>query len=225
MRKEDILKPFAITENYDSEFHKAVRQIRRLYTQLAYDHKPYLCKWEREIHDGALLTEEFRVGHACFKLAVSLVIQPRTILEIGVRAGGSAMAFLTGTPFAHYTGLDNREGDTKHEYDFIGHAEDLFIKNRVKFQLVDADSQMLSSFHFGQSYDFIHIDGDHTRAGVAHDVAAAIASGPKWILLDDCRDTSVLAGFADGMRSKIRGCVEWAYFEETWTGNILVKLS
>ncbi len=41
------------------------------------------------------------------KWAIAKVIQPKSILEIGVRYGYSAISFLSACPDAQYVGIDN----------------------------------------------------------------------------------------------------------------------
>lgn len=46
----------------------------------------------------------------------------------------------------------------------------------------------------------------------------------KWLLFDDARDPAVVAGIFQALRVDLnRGSVEWAYFPDTFTGNILIR--
>jgi hypothetical protein len=46
-------------------------------------------------------------------------------------------------------------------------------------------------------------------------------SGSEWILIDDARDPTVIAGaMMAAYMAKVM--FHWAYFEDTWTGSILI---
>jgi hypothetical protein len=74
-------------------------------------------------------------------------------------------------------------------------------------------------------YDLVHIDGDHSREACAHDVEIAWnALRPEgWLLIDDAKDSAVVAGTFDAMRKVWPSELRWAYLEDTLTGNILIR--
>jgi hypothetical protein len=47
------------------------------------------------------------VDYYKLKYSIAQAIQPKSILEIGVRYGYSARSFLEACPMAHYLGIDN----------------------------------------------------------------------------------------------------------------------
>ena len=63
------------------------------------------------------------------KFALATLLQPKTIFEIGVRAGYSAFAFLHAIPAASYLGID-ANGDQG------GHAHLFVLKNHGADPLV-----------------------------------------------------------------------------------------
>src|SRR5258705_8446868 len=87
---------------FSGEISQYSRDIRELYPFSIYDHRPSLPSGLPNYYQ----TEQFRIGYACFKYAVARILQPKTIVEIGVGVGVSAMAFLAGCS-AIYMGIDN----------------------------------------------------------------------------------------------------------------------
>jgi len=112
---------------------------------------------------------------------------PKTIVEIGVRAGYSAWAFLSACPGAKYHGFDAdnlthggqggpwtwwaKEMLTERGYDFEIHAP---------FDTQKAEGLPVVG-------DFYHIDGDHTDEGVYHDLEICFRDAPlgATLLVDD----------------------------------------
>jgi 2-polyprenyl-3-methyl-5-hydroxy-6-metoxy-1,4-benzoquinol methylase len=114
------------------------------------------------------------------KWAVSRCLQPAKILEIGVRYGYSALAFLNACPTADYIGIDL-------DSDSYGGAKGAICWAESKLQgysanLIVANSQSLDRFP-GGTYDLIHIDGQQDQAGFLHDLELALGQA-KHILVD-----------------------------------------
>ena len=114
------------------------------------------------------------------KAAVARTLQPKRILEIGVRYGYSGAAFLHGWPEAHYTGIDlnaDSFGGIKGAIDWArqilpnGHCE-----------LIVANTQNMTRLP-GEIYDLVHIDGQQDGDGTIHDLELAIEQS-RHILVD-----------------------------------------
>jgi len=114
-------------------------------------------------------------------------IRPKRIVEIGVRAGYSAWAFMTTCPDAEYVGIDAENGLhggrggpwgwwTAHLLESLG----------VKFELI-APFDTQAADKLPVKGDFYHIDGDHSEAGVMHDLDLCFAGLPEngHMLVDD----------------------------------------
>jgi hypothetical protein len=229
MEISELLNKFELLPSTD--FHVfggdcivAASMIEENYRKSTYDHRPFLPQLNFEYYTSdALLTEQYRVGYACFKREVVRVLQPKTILEIGIGLGVSALAFLDACPNSHYVGMDNNS-DFDRELFLVKPSE--FVARKIHEKeyngfIYNQDSQKLSEF---PRCEFVHIDGDHSRQAVRHDVALAWRSGAKWILCDDSRDSAVVGGIFDALHSYLdRGTVDWAHFSDTWTGSILIR--
>lgn len=129
------------------------------------------------------------------KYQIALRCGPKWICEIGVRWGYSASSFLFANPQAEYTGIDilaGTHGGVKGT-DTFGFVRDSLKKNfpDAQIHLIHVNSQQLS--FMGRTFDFIHIDGDHSVKGAYHDMCLAFdAVEPGGHLLVD--DYNYIAG-------------------------------
>jgi len=161
--------------------------------------------------------EKFRICRLC---------GPASIAEIGVRWGYSAFAFLCAAPGASYTGFDLIGGGHG------GVADDTFPRVAElleqnfpgsKIDLIHADTRTLESL--GGSFDFIHVDGNHSIMAVAHDLKIAFESlSPGGVLLVDDYDyiggvKVATNGFVLGKRDKI----EQFYTVESLRGEMVIR--
>ena len=111
-------------------------------------------------------------------------LQPRHVVEIGVRAGYSALTFFLACPGIRILGIDadndensfNTHGGRK---GFWRHARE--ILEPFDFQLLLADSRTLRQL---PEADLIYVDGDHSYQGCLADLRLAERSTPR-ILTDD----------------------------------------
>lgn len=189
-------------------------EIRHDQMSWSYDHRQALPSGLPQHY----YSEEFRLTYASFKRSVASILQPDSIIEIGVGCGIAAMAFLNGCPTATYMGIDN---DCETGRDFpvqpSGYVNGLLgTRGHVKI----ADSTKLDRL---PEADLVHIDGAHDYDSCYLDVLLAWRSNARWILVDDARDSVVCAAVFDALRYKSPGSIDWAYFEDTWTGNILIS--
>ncbi len=122
------------------------------------------------------------------KFMVASLLRPGAILEIGVRYGYSAAAFLSGSPRATYYGIDACTVASGGVTDSLGVARAMLGRNFLgRVTLAQADSQLLAELPPPPpgGWALIHVDGDHSYEGCAHDLRLAAAAGPRWILVDD----------------------------------------
>jgi hypothetical protein len=163
---------------------------------------------------------DIRSDYERLKFSVAKVLQPKIIVEIGVRAGVSALAFLAACPTATYIGYDNGRDAAAHGIDYRTATLAEFRRQGYTADIVVRDSQTMQRF---PDCDLVHIDGDHCFHAVRHDFVLAWYSGAKWILCDDASDAAVAAGIFYALHYDLRrGTVPWAYFPVA-TGSILVR--
>lgn len=118
---------------------------------------------------------------------------PKVIVEIGVRAGYSAYAFMKACPKATYIGLDANncthggQGNINRVYwEWAQH-----ILKPFKSALFEIDTQVVDYITAVDCLklkpDFFHVDGDHSQKGVIHDLNLAYKylSTDGYILIDD----------------------------------------
>jgi predicted O-methyltransferase YrrM len=146
-----------------------------------FDISDFMCQedpWLKS-DEALLIPRIYREKHA-----LALLLQPRTILEIGVRCGYSAAAFLTAATEAQYVGYD---ADTTRFGGFDGAL--VFAKRMLasrfpsRTRIITQDTQKLDKLPF-QYADLVHVDGDHSYEGCWHDLTMA-APIAHWILVDD----------------------------------------
>ena len=120
------------------------------------------------------------------KFALATLLQPKTIFEIGVRAGYSAFAFLHAIPTASYLGID-ANGDTHGGFrGAILHARQLIAPFQAEVhEMTSAEFASRHDLHPSRGYDLIHIDGDHSFAGCLFDLRLARELGFRHLLVDD----------------------------------------
>ena len=220
-----ILSEFELSQGdgyhiFASECVRAAGRISAGYRISAYDHRSFLPCFSA---DSPFYLEQYRVGYACFKREVARVLQPKVIVEIGIGCGIGALAFLDGAPSAYYEGIDSDEGDFPATPKIIPteYLEEILTCRSHPHRILRADSRHLQNI---PRADLVHVDGDHSREAARHDVTLAWRSGAAWILCDDARDTSVCAGVFEALAIDLnRGSAEWAYFNDTWTGSILIR--
>lgn len=152
-----------------------INRILAAYAESSYDFRPQANAADELRH----LFEKW-VPYYRMKAAIAEVIQPTTILEIGVRYGYSAFAFLQGAPGSHYTGIDldtDSFGGTKGAIDW---ARQHLPPGQAN--LLVADTQKMQRLP-GGTYDLIHIDGQQDEAGTFHDLVLAVQQA-RYILVD-----------------------------------------
>jgi|GEM_PF-3539141 len=133
--------------------------------------------------DSGLYREQYQIKHD-----IALELNPKSILEIGVRAGYSAFAFLSACPTARYVGLDaenNKHGGQGGPW--TPWAVEILKPYDARIEIGDTQ-KMTELARFG-GFELIHVDGDHTTAGCLHDLEMAleVLLPGGAILVDDYR--------------------------------------
>lgn len=157
------------------------------------------------------------------KYAVANFIKPKSICEIGVRAGYSAAAFLQAGHTKCYVGIDFNAGTDGGIVGYTEYAKKLLEQYDVKYHIHNnMNSQLLTNLPDGPC-DLLHVDGDHSRLGAYHDIVLGLRSAATWILVDD---TDFILTVSQGTFDVIRDFqIEEAYYvyDDKYRGNILIK--
>jgi 2-polyprenyl-3-methyl-5-hydroxy-6-metoxy-1,4-benzoquinol methylase len=114
------------------------------------------------------------------KWAIARILQPASILEIGVRYGYSAHAFLTACPTSNYLGIDLDSDVAGGVVGAIDWAKKIMRPFPASFLI--ADTQAMLQFP-GDRYDLIHVDGQQDGDSSFHDLGLALDQG-NYVLVD-----------------------------------------
>lgn len=149
------------------------------------------------------------------KYEIARRYKPKRIVEIGVNTGYSAWAFIQAAdPDVFYYGFDDWS---------YGDFPDWAMKNLIflpRVVVFRANTQHLDSLEV--TGDFIHVDGDHTKPGVMHDLDLALqAMEPGGVILIDDYDNvpDVREGVDEWLKK--HPDLPWKYCE-TLRGDILI---
>lgn len=122
------------------------------------------------------------VDYYRMKWAIAKVIQPKRILEVGVRFGYSARAFLAASPDATLVGIDIDSAEFGGQPGAVDWAQQSICKDGFNFIVHKTDTATLKCFP-GDVYDLIHVDGQQDGDGTFHDLDLALPQS-RFILVD-----------------------------------------
>lgn len=122
------------------------------------------------------------VDYYRMKWAIAKVIQPKRILEVGVRFGYSARAFLAASPDAALVGIDIDSAEFGGQPGAVDWALQSICKDGFNFTVHKTDSATLKRFP-GELYDLIHVDGQQDGDGTFNDLDLALPQS-RFILVD-----------------------------------------
>jgi cephalosporin hydroxylase len=144
-----------------------------------------ICPWDKtaDAKRIAQYREYYKVKHD-----IVAELQPKTIIEIGVRAGYSAYYFLQAAPTAAYYGFDADNGTHGGQgpKPYVPWAEKILSEAgrnaKIHWPFDTQKAEFLPA-----NGDFYHIDGDHTEKGVMHDLDICFEFAPDGanFLVDD----------------------------------------
>lgn len=119
--------------------------------------------------------QKFKIAEKC---------DPGIIIEIGVRTGYSAYAFLQAVPKALYFGFDCCDSRQAGGEEYLVHAGEILKPYNVA--LFRKDTSKLESLGIKRA-DFVSVDGNHTYSYAYHDLELAFDSlkSGGFILVDD----------------------------------------
>jgi cyclopropane fatty-acyl-phospholipid synthase-like methyltransferase len=155
------------------------------------------------------------------KWAIARVLQPQSILEIGVRYGYSAHAFLDAVPQSRYVGIDldcTAAGGVKGAIDWAKQ-----ILAPFQTELIVADSQAMSRFP-GDRYDLIHIDGQQDGDSSFHDLQLAIDQA-DYVLVDGYHWSAMNYLAVNDWLLQHRDRLAWYGTIPGYAGELLIKVN
>ena len=155
------------------------------------------------------------------KWAISRVLKPKTILEIGVRFGYAAGAFLDASPSSRYVGIDldlDAYGGSKGAIKWAKQ-----ITRQFEADLVIADSQGFDRLP-GGIYDLVHVDGQQDGDGSFHDLEISIKQA-RYILFDGYFWTPVNYAAANEFIHRYRDLLDFYGVIPGYSGELLMKVS
>ena len=154
------------------------------------------------------------------KWAIARVLKPESILEIGVRFGYSALAFLNASPSAQYVGIDIDSPSFGGSPGALDWARKACSQYQAKFIL--ADSTEMERFP-GGPYDLIHVDGQQDGEGTLHDLILASAQA-SYILVDGYFWSRANFFSASDFLFRYRELIEFYEVIPGYAGELLIKM-
>jgi 2-polyprenyl-3-methyl-5-hydroxy-6-metoxy-1,4-benzoquinol methylase len=193
-----------------------INKILSNYDICHYDFK----KFSNPNDDFSYLFDEWE-SYYRMKYAICKALEPKTILEIGVRYGYSAITFLSAIPDAQYLGIDNDTDTFGGSKGAIQWAEKITKNYNAKFFI--ANTQDMTDLPEGY-YDLIHIDGQQDGDGTMHDLELALPRA-KWILVDGFFWSKENMLSATYFLEKYKQFVEYTIIIPSYAGDLLIKLN
>ncbi len=191
-------------------------KILETYRQSQYDFRDLTCPEDPLQH----LFRDW-VPYYRMKRAIAQVLQPRSILEIGVRYGYSARVFLEAVPEAKFVGIDLDSDAFGGVKGAINWATKLL--QPYESELIVSDSQQMARFP-GDTYDLIHVDGQQDGNGSFHDLRLAIAQG-RYILVDGYHWTNQNYMAVNDFLLQHRDLLDWYGAIPGYAGELLIKVA
>lgn len=141
---------------------------------MSFDFRHYACPDDDHADRFEEWVEVYRFKH---DLARSL--GPKTILEVGVRYGYSAIAFLQGCPDATYLGIDTDDGTWGGTIGALDWARTILVGKKAEIVVGDATDEKW----WHERHDLVHLDGPQDEVSWDRLIALALPRA-RFILLD-----------------------------------------
>jgi SAM-dependent methyltransferase len=190
--------------------------IREISAASDYDFREFACPEDP-------LSGLFEQWVPCYrqKWATARALRPSRILEVGVRFGYSARAFLDGYAGARYVGIDVDAESWGGCKGAVRWAQSISRGRDASF--VIADSQLLERLP-GNDWDLIHIDGQQDPDAFFADGSKALLQG-RYILLDGYPWTTSNFQAANELLRLHRELIEWWGVIPGYAGDLLICTS
>jgi 2-polyprenyl-3-methyl-5-hydroxy-6-metoxy-1,4-benzoquinol methylase len=163
------------------------------------------------------------VNYYKLKSAIAYTLKPTTILEIGVRFGYSAAAFLHGYSKAKYIGIDLDTDSYGGVKGAINWAKK--ITQQFDAEFIIADTQTMNRLPGSISvYDLIHVDGQQDGDGSFHDLELAIKQS-RYVLVDGYLWTKHNFNAVSDFLFRYADLLDWYGVIPGYAGELLIKVS
>jgi 2-polyprenyl-3-methyl-5-hydroxy-6-metoxy-1,4-benzoquinol methylase len=192
-----------------------IEKILELFHKTDFDFREY----SNSSDELSYLFDEW-VSYYRMKYAICKVLKPKTILEIGVRYGYSAITFLSAVPDAKYLGIDNDTNTFGGSTGAIRWAKIITKNYNAGFLIANTQEMVILP---GESYDLIHIDGQQDGDGTVHDLELALPNA-KWILVDGYFWSKENMLSATYFLEKYKQFIEYTIIIPSYAGDLLIKL-
>lgn len=161
------------------------------------------------------------VDYYRMKWAISKAINAKSILEIGVRYGYSAHAFLSASPQARYIGVDADESSFGGDVGAVDWAKEALQKENFSIEIIKSNTQQWSRLPDG-CYDLVHVDGQQDGDGTYHDLDIAITQS-KYILVDGYHWTRQNFLAVNEWLWNNRAAIEYSINIPGYAGDLLIR--
>ena len=176
------------------------------------------CKFTYASDELSYLYEEW-VPYYRMKYAICKALEPKTILEIGVRYGYGAITFLSAVPDAQYLGIDNDTDTFGGSKGAIQWAKKITKNFDATFLIANTQEMVALP---GEDYDLIHIDAQQDGDGTFHDLDLALPKA-KWILVDGYFWSHENMISSTYFLNKYKQFIEYAIIIPSYAGDLLIK--
>jgi hypothetical protein len=155
------------------------------------------------------------------KYAVAVLLKPKFIVEIGIRAGYSAAAFLSACPNSRYEGFDIDCYQPTGPNGCVAYASRM-LPSRFKSAVITIHNHNTQerTWKLQGIPDLVHVDGDHTTLGCISDIELARSWGARYVLIDDY---TYIQSVRDGIDIFLRNNVCKHIYLPTFRGDVLIQ--
>ncbi len=191
-----------------------VEKILKIYRDSDFDFRKYASP-----EDPLLDLFEEWIGYYRMKHSIAQAIKPKTVFEMGVRYGYSAITFLDASPQSRYTGIDHGSDSFGGSQPALAWAKKITQEYQAEF--ITGDSQTLETLP-GDHYDLVHVDGQQDADETFRDLELALEKA-SWILLDGYLWTPVNMLSATQFIQKYQSFIEYYLVIPGYAGELLIK--
>lgn len=220
-RRENFAPNERLSAGRHSDDSLADDMIDAIFAQLsaadAYDFRRFASPRDPSAHLFPEWVDYYRL-----KFAIAKTLQPKTIIEIGVRFGYSARTMLEAAPQAVFTGIDLDSNAFGGVEGALSWARGITSEYEANFILVN--SQNLSRLPGRDIYDLAHIDGQQDGDGTIHDLSLAFRQC-RFVLLDGWFWSAENASAGAEALRRYRRAIEYSIVIPGYAGELLVKVA